>query len=1037
MRRTRLAATAATAAVAASVLVTQFATADGAGAAQRPTFHRIAKQQVTGKNVFALSNKPVQVMVEVRGDPIVVADAKAGRALSRADKSQLRRTLEARQSDIASQVRALGGRVGASYQAAYNGIKVTVPARQLGALAAIPNVIGVHKLTPKTFGNIHGVPLIGAPRVWNGGGGVPGFAGEGIKIAVIDTGIDYTHADFGGPGTVAAYQAALATDTAPADPAEFGPAAPRVKGGFDFVGDDYNADPTDPHYQPVPHPDPNPLDCNGHGTHTAGTAAGSGVRADGSTYTGPYNNNTVSSQNWNVGPGVAPKADIYSLRVFGCAGSTDVVVDAIEWAADHGMNVINMSLGAPFGGPDDPDAVASNNAARDGVIVVTSSGNEGPNPYMTGSPGTADAAISTAAIDPTSGFAGVNIALPGGTVQAINANGIPVNGLSAQIKVLYTGTPHDAGHISLGCDPQEYVNAGVAGDIVVVKRGSCARVARAIFGEEAGAAAVIMVNNVDDFPPFEGKITSNPDDGQPFTVTIPFLGVKSSAGPALVAADGAQATLTDTTIANPNFLGTASFSSAGPRSGDSALKPDVSGPGVSIASAGMGTGNAAAVLSGTSMASPHTAGTAALVREAHPAWGQVRYWKAAIVNTADPSLVNGYRTRVNGTGLIQALPAVQTQVVALGTTSTATLNFGFNEIGGYSGYSQNRTVTLHNFSNQAISFTASHSRDSGSPHVVGFTHGPIAVPAHGSKSVTVHLTVPAKTAGDTSAFHDVAGLITFTPVNGANNDVALRLAYYMVPQALSKVHTTLSTGTLASKHAATAKVNNANGIVTGHADWYAWGISDANEGNITGSNNIRSVGAQTFPNDGVLAFGLSTWHRWSNAAANEYDIYVDVNRDGVDDYVVVAADFGLVTAGDNNGELGDFVFDLRTGDGTVDFLADAPTDSTSMALPVGFEQFCNPGHAASPCLSAANSRIAYHVQAVGRDGTVDVAAVPAKFNVLSPSVSTGMFDTIAPNKTVMQAVTFNPAENALTPARGFLILSHDNANATEAQTIAI
>src|SRR5262249_54820618 len=159
-------------------------------------------------------------------------------------------------------VRALGGKVGNRYQAAYNGMKATIAPRKIRALRRIPNVIGVHALTPKSFDNIHGVPLIGAPQVWQGVTGVHGLTGDGMRIAVIDTGIDYTHADFGGPGTPTAYQDALATDTADPDPALIGPDAPRVKGGYDFVGDDYNADPTSPGYQPVPHPDNNPLDCN-------------------------------------------------------------------------------------------------------------------------------------------------------------------------------------------------------------------------------------------------------------------------------------------------------------------------------------------------------------------------------------------------------------------------------------------------------------------------------------------------------------------------------------------------------------------------------------------------------------------------------------------------------------------------------------------------------------------------------------------------------------------------------------------------------
>ena len=219
-----------------------------------------------------------------------------------------------------------------------------------------------------------------------------------MKIAVIDTGIDYTHANFGGTGTVEAYALANANDTTIGDAGDagfFGADAPKVKGGIDLVGDAYDggADAGSPAL--IPHPDPDPLDCVftdgsvGHGSHVSGTATGFGVLEDGSTYTGPYDSTTHDNE-FRIGPGVAPEADLYFVRVFGCDGSTEVTVDAIEWAVANDMDVINMSLGSPFGRSDDPSAVAATNAAAAGVTVVTSAGNSGPNPYITGSPGDRD-----------------------------------------------------------------------------------------------------------------------------------------------------------------------------------------------------------------------------------------------------------------------------------------------------------------------------------------------------------------------------------------------------------------------------------------------------------------------------------------------------------------------------------------------------------------------------------------------------------------------------------------------------------------------
>ncbi|MGC9670918.1 S8 family serine peptidase [Planosporangium sp. 12N6] len=973
---------------------------------------------------LGLSNAQATLMVQLAGDPVAVTDADAPAPLTSGEKQAHKNQLRSQQTPVEQRVRELGGTVLGNYQSAYNGVKVRMSERQAASLLSVPNVVAVHRIQTMKPDNTKGVPLIGAPEAW---AGLAGFHGEGIKVAVIDTGIDYTHADFGGPGTPEAYQKAHATETAPADPALFGPNAPKVKGGIDLVGDSYNADPTSPDYQPVPHPDPNPLDCNGHGTHVAGTSVGSGVLADGTTYHGPYNATTVSSNSWKVGPGVAPKADLYSIRVFGCQGSTDVTVDAIDWAVDHGMDVINMSLGSPFGTADDPSAVAAANAAHDGVIVVASSGNSGQNPYITGSPASGTGVISVAANDPTPSFPGAHVALSTGTtVDAIDANGSALPSTPLPVKVLKT----PSGGISLGCDPQEYVNAGVTGKLVVVQRGTCGRVSRAIYGQQAGAAAVLMVNTSNSLPPFEGPITSNPDTGEAYTVTIPFLGVKSSDAAKLVAADGGTASLSAFNLDNPTYLAPADFTSGGPRTGDSWLKPDVTAPGVSIASAGVGTGNDFEVLSGTSMAAPHTAGMAALVRQAHPTWKKVQYWKAAIVNTADSGKVAGYTTRVAGSGLIQAVGATQTQVVAEGDKGTATLNYGFAELD--KDYNVKKTVKLRNFSDKPATFTVSTARDAGSPHTIGFDRSQVTVPARGDTEVQVTLRVPAATAGDSSTFNDVAGLVRFTPKNGGNNGVALSVPYYLVPQAVSTINTEIDTKQLARTGTATATVTNKKGATTGTADWYAWGLTDGKDKGL-GSNDVRAVGAQAF--DGGLAFAISTYHRWSNAAANEFDVYVDVNGDGVDDYDVVGVDYGATTSGSNDGRMATAVFNLHTGAGSIEFLADAPYDSSTIVLPVLTSQLCDAG---SPCLSKDNPRLRYHVTSFGlTDNTSDTVDGTATFNAFTPAVSTGMFDTVKPNKSATEKVTLNATEFAKSPALGLMVVSHDNRSTDEAQLISV
>src|SRR5882672_4454142 len=630
-----------------------------------------------------LATQPVTVFLKMAGDPVAVVRSRApGKQISEPERRSIADNLRREQDAITPAIEAMGGTVVAKLQHAINGIKVRATRDQLASLATLPGVVGIKPVLIYKPVNAVSVPFIGAPAVW---GGSPAFHGEHIKIAILDTGAYYTHANFGGPGTVAAFDDAFANSTKPADPALFGPNAPKVKGGTDLVGDNYDASSADP-TKNTPVPDDNPLDCNGHGSHVAGTAAGFGVKDDGSTFRGPYDANTPNVK-FRIGPGVAPQADVYAVRVFGCVGSTDVVVEAIDWAVQHDMQIISMSLGADFGPEDTADAEASEHAAEAGLIVVAAAGNAGQSVYFLGSPAAGDKTLAAAAMDSTATFPGATLTLNTGTkLTAQNNNAAALPSRSLSIFVLPDTAKTGAEGVSLGCDENEYDPAKITGKLVVALRGVCARVDRAIFGQRHGAAAVVLINNDPTFGVFEGDIF---DPANGCIVTIPLIGVRgnsqtvlSADARALIAA--ASATLAAAEIANPGFKRFAAFTSGGPRNLDSFLKPDVTAPGVSILSTAIGTGNLGVRLSGTSMATPHVSGVAALALQAHPDW-DAESVRLAIANTADASQLGGssstvpFQVKVGGSGLVQPFAATRTSVVARGTRDAGNVSFGVAE----------------------------------------------------------------------------------------------------------------------------------------------------------------------------------------------------------------------------------------------------------------------------------------------------------------------------------------------------------------------
>ncbi|MBW2458350.1 MAG: hypothetical protein JRI68_27860, partial [Deltaproteobacteria bacterium] len=212
---------------------------------QRPAQHGIVPRYVVFDGPGAIASVPEGV------DP----SSPSGSKLVMARAAELR----ARHAELIPRLEALGAHIVADVVLVANVVQITVPATELPSLAALPGVARLE--TPTVFHRnlADAVPLIGAPALWESG--TP-LTGQGMRIGIIDTGIDYFHADLGGAGDPNAYGAddhtIIETNSFP---------TAKVVGGTDFVGDDYDGSGVDGSITPVP--DPDPVDCNGHGTHVA------------------------------------------------------------------------------------------------------------------------------------------------------------------------------------------------------------------------------------------------------------------------------------------------------------------------------------------------------------------------------------------------------------------------------------------------------------------------------------------------------------------------------------------------------------------------------------------------------------------------------------------------------------------------------------------------------------------------------------------------------------------------------------------------
>ncbi|MBB6626657.1 S8 family serine peptidase [Nocardioides sp. KIGAM211] len=579
------------------------------------------------------------------------------------------------------------------------GVGLKTTAAGVRALLANDDVVSVTRIATQSPSNANVASLVKAVDTWK----YAGNTGKGVKVGIIDTGLDYTHADFGGVGTVEAYQAALASDTDPGWRAALPKKAKaKIIGGHDFVGDDYNADPTSASYQPVPKPDENPLDCNEHGTHVAGTAAGYGVGGNGKVFSGKYKKlNKSKLLKMDIGPGMAPEAQLYPLRVFGCDGSTDVTIAALDWALDPNgdgnfkdhLDIVNLSLGSDYGNEDSADNKVVDALARHGVLSVIAMGNAGDITDIGGEPGNATSSLAVAStVDALQQRDGIKVNAPSGVAgiaagQMSVAYDWPNNGPTGQP---VTGTVATIpGANADGCSPLSASDAAkVAGKVAWLEWDDndatrrCGSVGRSANVKNAGAIGAVFTSGLNVFG---AGITG---DTQIPVFQLPKVGTDklrpaAEAGTLNVTFDGAlQATIKDVTPSISDTL--SSFSSRGTHGSINSVKPDVAAPGDTVSSAGVGTGNKVLTISGTSMATPVTAGVAALVKAAHPKWSPLLV-KAAVMNTAGHDVYTEpnhkgkrYAPARVGSGRIDARAASATKVLAYtkGKNNPVSASFG-------------------------------------------------------------------------------------------------------------------------------------------------------------------------------------------------------------------------------------------------------------------------------------------------------------------------------------------------------------------------
>ncbi len=616
-----------------------------------------------------------------------------------------------------------------AFQNLWNGLSVAVSPRDLGKLRLLGTVAALYPVVaiePPDYQPINEPELLTALSMT--GADIAhsslGLTGAGVKVGIIDTGVDYDHPDLGGDGVARSNSSMI-------------PNA-RVITGWDFVGDAF----TGPGAALTP--DPYPDDCFGHGSHVAGIVGASG----GVT-------------------GVAPGVMIGAYRVFGCSGSTaaDIMIDAMERALADGMQVVNMSIGSERQWPQYPTAAASNRLVNKGVVVCASIGNSGTQGLWAASaPGVGLKVIGVASLDNTFVNLSAFTVSPDDKALGYNVGGgtppPPPPPFSGTFPMARTGTSTSTAD---ACSP---LPAGsLSGKVALIRRGTCGFYTKALNAQNAGAVAVVLYNNTTGS--FIPSLTPTPSGSPP--ITIPVVSLTRVNGELIDArlAAGPVSMTWGAIVSTPNATGglISGFSSYGPGA-DLSIKPDIGAPGGFIRSTVPLEQGAYGQNSGTSMSSPHVAGAVALLLQAHPNT-PANAVRAILQNSARPAPRSTKIDAVQrqGAGLLR----IDDAVLATTRIQPGKLELGESQFGPVT-----RTLSIENKGAAGVNYTLGHDDalatgpNTFTPSFltgassVSFSADPVFVPAGGTVSVDVTIS-PDAALPDRSLY---GGYITAIPDDG-------------------------------------------------------------------------------------------------------------------------------------------------------------------------------------------------------------------------------------------------------------------------------